>query len=364
LDATVLNIREPKSALPCSVKPVRPELGFDLGFHTGYRVRMRLRDLAGEGGGLTAIFRVIPEGNIKEPAYFAQKWRVPAIAADAGGEIELEGAFVVGESDYQVDWLVRDPYERVCSAHWRVSARLPRSEAPLTAALPPGSIVEAGAWRDRSVWAKNGSGGERRRLVVLVHTGSSASGTSAIPAQEKQAVLAILRSISREPGIGSFTVLAFNLDNRVVIFTQDRAQSIDLAGLDMAIDSFKTGTVPVNLLAEKDTEAGFLAGLIADQAPWKDADGVIFLGAARPADAKFTDDMLRQLGDAGCPVFYLSYSPEWSNDLRPDLIGAAVRHWRGYKFRINNPMDFVSAWSNIMSRIAQREYIQTASGSR
>jgi hypothetical protein len=326
---------------------------------------MRLRELAGEGGVLTAIFRVISLSNMRDPAYFSQKWRIPPIAAaDADGEVELEGAFIVGEGDYQVDWLVRDTYDRVCSAYWRVSARSNRSGVAVAAALPAGSIVEAGADRDRSVRTTSGNGGDRRRLVVLLHIGSSVSGASAIPVQEKEAILAMLRSIAREPGIGSSTIIAFNLDNRLVIFRRDGAREIDVAGLDMAIDSLKMGTISVNVLADKDAEARFLAGLIADPAPWKDADGVVFLGASRPTDARFTDEMLQQIRHAGCPVFYLSYSPGWNDDARPDLIGSAVRHWRGYKFNITNPPDFASAWSNIMSRIAQREYIQTATGSR
>ena len=362
LDAAVLDIRESRSALSCAVRPVRPELGFDLGFHSGYRVRFRLRDLAGEGGVLTAVFRVIPEGTGKRPAYFSQQWRIPAITADADGEVELEGAFIVGEGDYQVDWLIRDDHERVCSAYWRVSARFGRTKAAFKAALSPGSIIGAGAERDRILWPKTESREAGRRLVVFVHIGSSVSGTSEIPVQEKEAVLSILHGISREPGIARFTVVAFNLDNRTVIFNQDEAQNIDFAGLKLAIDSIRTGTVPVNLLAQKDSEARFLADLIGGQTPSKHADGVIFLGAARPADARFTNEMLQQLGNAGGPVFYLSYSPRWSSNPRADLIGSAVRHWRGHKFNINSPLDFASAWSNIMSGITRREYVETASG--
>jgi hypothetical protein len=107
-----------------------------------------------------------------------------------------------------------------------------------------------------------------------------------------------------------------------------------------------------------------LAGVIRDHAPCKHADGVIFVGSRRPADARFTDQTLQQLGNADCPVFYLSYSPGWSNDPRPDLIGSTVTHWHGHKFNISKPLDFASAWSSIISRIAQRDYIQTASGFR
>src|SRR4051794_11694974 len=94
-DSAVLDIREVSTSLPCEVKPVRPELGFDLGFHTGYQVSLRLRHLAGEGLVLTSIFRVIPENNADAVAYFQQKWTVPAIAPNAVGAAILDGSFVV-----------------------------------------------------------------------------------------------------------------------------------------------------------------------------------------------------------------------------------------------------------------------------
>jgi hypothetical protein len=74
--------------------------------------------------------------------------------------------------------------------------------------------------------------------------------------------------------------------------------------------------------------------------------------------------LLKQLGDAGCPVFYLKYDPDPSLDSGSDLIRSAVNHWRGGEFSIRRPLDLVSAWSKIMSRIIGDSPIIEAQGGR
>src|SRR6185503_10839074 len=73
-DATILDGGELRNDLPCNLKPVRPELGFDLAFHGGYELSVPVQDLSGGGNALTAIFRVIPESSPEQAAYFSQTW--------------------------------------------------------------------------------------------------------------------------------------------------------------------------------------------------------------------------------------------------------------------------------------------------
>src|ERR1017187_9745825 len=60
-DAAVLEAREIRKDVPCSVAPVKPILGFDLKFHAGYDVSVPLKDLAGSDNQLTMVFRVAPD---------------------------------------------------------------------------------------------------------------------------------------------------------------------------------------------------------------------------------------------------------------------------------------------------------------
>jgi hypothetical protein len=49
-DASVLESREVRKDLSCSVTPVKPTLAFDLRFRAGYEVGIPLKELAGSEG--------------------------------------------------------------------------------------------------------------------------------------------------------------------------------------------------------------------------------------------------------------------------------------------------------------------------
>jgi hypothetical protein len=139
-DMAVFEAGEVRKDLPCDVTPVKPVLGFDLKFHTGYDVAVPLRELAGSENLLTILFRVAPENTPDDHQYFIHRIRVPAIEEDARGEAGLQGVFDVGEGRYKVQWLMRDRLERVCSGSWDVEAALPAKDKQIALAIEPGAI--------------------------------------------------------------------------------------------------------------------------------------------------------------------------------------------------------------------------------
>src|SRR5579862_2020982 len=114
-DLAVLEAGEPRKDLPCTVTPVKPQMGFDLRFHTGYEVTIPLKDLVGSENMLTIVFRAAPANQRDQYSYYVQRIHVPAIEEDAKGDAFLQGGFIVGEGNYHIDLLVRDRGERVCS---------------------------------------------------------------------------------------------------------------------------------------------------------------------------------------------------------------------------------------------------------
>ena len=127
-DAAILESGAPRKDLPCSVTSVKPALGFDLKFHSGYEVTIPLKELAGEGNQLTMVFRVIPETRSDDPAYLSQRVSVPQIEDDSKGDAYLRGSFDVGEGKYHVDWLMRDRNDHFCSSSWEIEAALPTKD--------------------------------------------------------------------------------------------------------------------------------------------------------------------------------------------------------------------------------------------
>ena len=122
------------------------------------------------------------------------------------------------------------------------------------------------------------------------------------------------------------------------------------------MDALALGTVSISQLAEKDAEARFLIRLAAEKAERKRSDALIFVGPKTMDETGMTREVLKQLGDPRSPVFYLTYMPAPESNPWRDLIGSAVRHWRGREFSITRPVDLVSAWSKIMLQLGTNSW--------
>jgi hypothetical protein len=79
-DLSVLDSSAPRTELSCKIEPVEPYLGFDLRFHTYYRVTLRRKVFELAGTVLSVIVRVWPV-NRPEPVYFVQRVIVPNLLA-------------------------------------------------------------------------------------------------------------------------------------------------------------------------------------------------------------------------------------------------------------------------------------------
>ena len=115
-DLAVLEAQEVRKEITCGVTPEKPALGFDLRYHAGFSITVPLKELSGEENSLSILFRVTPLDHAGEPTYFIQRYSVPMIAEDAGGDALLQGSLDLGEGNYHVDWLMRDRIQRVCSS--------------------------------------------------------------------------------------------------------------------------------------------------------------------------------------------------------------------------------------------------------
>ena len=54
---------------------------------------------------------------------------------------------------------------------------------------------------------------------------------------DTNALLSILRSIAREPRIGKFSIVAFNMQEQRVLYRQEDASQIDFPALGKALES-------------------------------------------------------------------------------------------------------------------------------
>ena len=354
-DLAIFEAKEARRDLPCAVSPNQPILGFDLRFHATYEVAIPLRELAGKENLLTILFRVRSEARPNEPLYFMQRVRVPEIEEQARGDAYLHGGFDVGEGSYQVEWLMRDRAERVCSAFWDVKAVLPERdrEIELRVAADQISEPEFEQFKEEPPVVRS-SGGDSLSVKILINFAPQNSRAATLQPFDTSALVAILRTIAREPRIGKFSVVAFNLHEQRIIHRQDGVSRIDFPALGASLESLNLGTVDLKRLSEEHGDTRFLADLIqqefgAEPAP----DALIFAGPKVLLEKNVSEEQLAVLRDVSYPVFYMNYNLYPRENPWRDAIGNAVRFFKGAEFTISRPRDLWFAVSEVVSQIAK-----------
>jgi hypothetical protein len=363
-DSAVLETEDTKKDLPCTVTQVKPILGFDLKFHTGYDIVLPLRELAGEGDLLTIVFKVTSNSAKDAPSYFSQKYNVPNIDADARGDAILQGGFDVGEGVYHVAWMMRDRMERVCASSWDVTAALPARDQTIKMAIPADSIevAEREFFRDEPPVTRLATD-EQLNVKILINFAPQRASAAAMQPVDTSALVSILRNISREPKIRKFSIVAFNMNDQRVVYRRDNADQIDFPELGKALATLKLGMVDYKKLTDKHSETEFLTKLMQDELLHSTSDAVIFAGPKVMLDEGPSAETFREIASTSMPVFYMNYNLLPQQNPWRDSIGTLVKKMKGYEYTISRPRDLWNAWSDIMGRIVKLKLVASAPAS-
>jgi hypothetical protein len=369
-DAAVLEMEEVKKDLPCVVTPVKPLMGFDLRFHSGYEISIPLKELASTGQTLTVVFSVTPTASKDSPRYFSQKFTVPELPDDAGGRTLLEGGFDVGEGSYHVRWLMRDHMERVCSSTWDVNATLNGRDQEMGLTITPNTVEASDEefFKPEPPVARKPDG-EPLKIKVLINYAPTQSAAAAMAPVDASALVSILRTIAREPRIVKFSVVAFNMNEQRVVYRADNLDQINFPDLGKQLSSLKLGMVDYKQLADPHSPTDFLTHLVQSELAGQPADAVIFAGPKAFLDQPVSADSLKDIGNISYPVFYMNYmmvpaGGSWS-DTTPwrDAIGTVVKRLRGFEYTITRPRDLWASWTDIMNHMVKMKLPSTASAS-
>ncbi len=363
-DWAILEAREARKDLPCEVTPIKPILGFDLRFHAGYEVTLPNKEVAGSENMLTMIFRVAPANRTEDARYFVQRIRVPELPEDAAGSAYLQGLFDVGEGKYTVDWLMRDRTERFCSSYWDVEAQLSERDRQMPLQLAPSVIepVESDQFKEEPP-LERAAAEQPLNIKVLINFAPQRANSATLQPLDTSALVAILRSVAREPRIGTFSIVAFNLQEQRIIYRQENANLINFPALGEAIETLKLGTVDLKRLSQKHGETEFLSDLIQSELGGNDhPDALVFAGPKAMLDENVPTGSLKEVGDVEFPVFYLNYNVQPQAVPWRDAIGRAVKFFRGQEFTITRPRDLWSAMADIVSRTVRFKQARRSAG--
>lgn len=357
-DLAVLEAQDVRKEINCNVTPEKPVLGFDLRYHAGFTVTVPLKELAGEENSLTILFRVTPLGRSSEPVYFIQRYTVPSIAEDAGGDAFLQGSLDLGEGNYHIDWLMRDRVQRVCSSYWDMEAALSSKDRDIKLEMPPGAIEAAHIEQfSQEPPVARVLDKTPLKIKVLVNFAPQNFGASTMRPQDTSALVSILRQLAREPQFGKYSVVAFNIQEQRVIYRQESEDSIDFPALGEALRTVKLGIVDAAKLQRKHGDTEFLTELIQKEMSGEDhPDALIFAGPKIMLDASVPEEALKPLTDVDYPIFYMNYALNPQETPWRDSIGRAIRVFRGTEFTITRPRDMWFSVSDMISRIVKSSY--------
>lgn len=351
-DTAVLEDGEPRHDLNCSVTPDKASLGFDLKFHSGYSVTLPLKDLTGLGNRLTIVFRVASTGSTV-PVYFDQHVRVPPIQ-QTSGDVLLNGVFDLGAGDYHVDWLMRDLAGLYCSTSWDVSAQLSAHDRGVNVALPANAVAASEQERFQAEPPVMRTAADPLNVKVLMNFAPEHPGAATMAPQDRSALVGILRNLARNPRLGRISLIAFNVDQRRVIYRQDFSSAIDFPAFGTALKSLTLGTVDFHALEDKNGGMVFLSTLIRNEmAADPNVDGLVFVGPRSLLDSSIPEDDLKRIREPAYPIFYLNYEPDPSAVPWRDAIGRMVKFFKGREYTISGPRDLWNAVSETVDRMAQ-----------
>jgi hypothetical protein len=354
-DIAVLASQESRADFSCRVTPERPFLGFDLRFHADYNVTVPLKELTDAGTQLVVLVRVTSVANRGQPAYFVQSFKAPGIPPEAKGDAMLTGGLELGYGRYQVDWMMRDVSERVCSSHWEVEVKPGRHERNLPLTLGPNLIAEGvgSAAEDQFPIVRTA---QPLHVKILLNLSPARPQQSTLKREDAAVLLSMLRGITREPGVDRFSLVAFNIWEQKIVARQDKAEKIDFAALAQAIQAPTNGTVNYRRLQDPQSDVHFVTKLLMDQLGTRTAspDAILIVGPKVTLPKKLPLESLKEGGTAPCPIFYLNYNPSPIDEPWPDTIGSALKAYSGASaYNIVFPRDLGAAMRDILSRIGK-----------
>lgn len=341
----------PQSTVSCDAELAKPRLDYGFRFFVSYGTEFRMRDFTGQENAVAVFLRVTPRGG--EPVVLGTWGGLPDIEDPGKGWLRSEGAFLLGQGIYDVDWLLVDRFGRACRKHWKTEARLRRGESEVDVALSPGTVEQI----TMRPWQAGQDGPARpdgSRLTVLLHAASANPRAVRLSAFDRGMLLASLSSVLRMTSFRQVRVVAFNLDQQKILFEDDHLESGDFSRLGASLEKLRLGTVPLAVLANPRGREDLLADLVNRETGREASpDAVVFLGWPARYYSKFPRERLESTAP-GPRFFHIEFRPWFMRSAElPDLISNLNDRLNGRRWRIHAPGDLASAIHDMRRMLAE-----------
>ena len=331
--------------LQCEVMPIRPTLNFGFRFQAGYAVRIPMSQYRGQGHRWTMLTRITPEG-ANQPVYLIDRMRLPEIP-QTKTEMQVAGAYLLGEGRYEVAWKMVDDSQRVCIHHWKIDVRLHHDERKVKPALPPSTVTDLSL--RGAPHAGQTDDAAPVRLTVLMHAAPLNPRRTRLSPRDHMMLLGTLSSLLERIPVRSVRLVVFNLDQQKELYREESFGQQALWQVSRSLGGLELGRVDYGVLRNRGGHLDLLADLVnAELGAKEPSDVVVFLGPQARTSDKVPREELERPQTAIPRFFYVQYRPFIQQQAGlPDSINNAVNRLKGKTLIIHTPGDFAKAIDQI-----------------
>ena len=338
--------------LKCRLHVREPVLDYEFRFYAPFWVDIPFQRLYG-GGRRLSITAVIDPVSVEgaEPVEIADGFVLSQeVPEGMRGEMELSGAFALGEGRYEIAWKIEDEAGRACELSWTLEAKRSRRHRDLNLTVKPGEVTPARVHLFRPEPAAEG-GGAGLRVKLLMNLDVPSRRRARVPLWRYAPMISGLRVMSRHPALGEFEVVAFSLEEQEVLYRQEFSRRIRFPALGNAIASLTPATVELQDLRQG-SDLEFLDDLLAKELSESEhVDAIIFVGADDRFGKRVSPATLERVRAKRVPVFHFNSTLF----LWRGAIGNAVKSLGGKEYKVRQPHELARAVEQLVAEIlAQR----------
>jgi hypothetical protein len=249
---------------------------------------------------------------------------------------------------------MRNRQNHVCADFWDATAELPSRDKDIELAIAANAVEATRSEQFLEDPPVQRAPGRLLNVKVMVNFAPQNQNSSAMRPIDTLALVTVMRRITAEPRFGKFSVVAFNIQEQRILYSQSSGNRIDFPALGKSIKNVSPGVLDLKLLANKRGEVEFLTELIKQEMATPDRpDALIFAGPKYMVTAGSPEDELKAAESVDYPIFYLNYN--LSPQITPwrDSIGRAIRVFGGKEYSLNRPRDLWYAVTEIVDRIVE-----------
>jgi hypothetical protein len=329
--------------LRCRVHPLQPRLNLGFRFQAGYVIEVPLRQYTGAGHRWSAVLRVTPETDEREPVWLLSRGRVPA-SPDKKATAEFSGGFLLGEGKYRVDMLLADDNDRVCVAHWNLNAKLTDEVREARPGLPAGAVDDISLRRWGRMPVANSPDEPRSKISVLVHAAAMSPNRVRLRGEDRMLLMSALASMLERLPVRSVRLSLFSMDRQSEIYRTDELSPASFRDVVDALNGLELGTVDYGTLKNRGGHVDLVSDLLQRELSTTDApDAVVFLGPLAHWTDRVADEALPER-EGSRPVYNIQLRMwRFRAPAFTDTIARAVRKLGGRTKEVYTPSDFAEA---------------------